>query len=696
MSVSSPETSRPSNVDIATDLGDTRWHRSTRLFWVIALALVCLAWWHSTALIASNEARELEIANKDLANITRLADEHASRTFRSADFVTKLVRQRYAEQGDKLNLSALEKSGLIDTDIFNQVGVIDAKGIYKLANVSVPERLSLGDREHFKVHIDAKGDDIYISKPVLGRVTRKWSIQLTRRITAPNGEFGGVVVVSIDVGYFTRFYGDLNLGHNGLAALYAADGIALARRVGNEDKVGQDARASHVFDQVSKGVLAGSFARRSVVDGTERLFNFRKIPHYPLIVVAGRDMQDLLQSHQQSAHALRLQSLVMSLLIVVLTFGLTRYFGRIKSEVHERHLAQLRVQDRTEQLNAIFSLSPDGFVTFDRSHCVKYGNPAFAQMLAQDAPKLEGLHEDDFSAWLDSRCTGTKRFPGVASMRGDPAQRIVISVDKKAPKFIEISSRNSESRSVSQILYFRDISHQFEVDRMKSEFMSIAAHELRTPMASIYGFAEVLLAQEVDADSLKEYVGIIHEQSKNVSKILDDLLDIARIEARRGIDFHRVPLDVNALVKEALKLYRWPDDRPPPVVTLAEKTGWVIADQGKLRQVIFNVLSNAYKYSAAGSPVRVEVETPLTPTAPQTCAIKVTDVGIGMTPAQLQRICERFYRADTSGKVSGTGLGMSIVKEIVELHEGRVDIQSVFGQGTTVTITLPLKAAPST
>jgi signal transduction histidine kinase len=114
-----------------------------------------------------------------------------------------------------------------------------------------------------------------------------------------------------------------------------------------------------------------------------------------------------------------------------------------------------------------------------------------------------------------------------------------------------------------------------------------------------------------------------------------------------------------------------------------------MADSAKIRQVVTNVLSNAYKYSPSGGAVSIQIQSKvMAGQEPQAC-IHITDAGIGMTPEQLSRVCERFYRADASGKISGTGLGMSIVKEIVELHRGQLSLVSTPGQGTTVSVCLP-------
>ncbi len=137
---------------------------------------------------------------------------------------------------------------------------------------------------------------------------------------------------------------------------------------------------------------------------------------------------------------------------------------------------------------------------------------------------------------------------------------------------------------------------------------------------------------------------------------------------------------------------------PAPGVAATPAAGVVRGDAKKLTQAITNVLSNAYKYSPGGGAVELGVversgdggEAGEVADAPRMLGIRIADRGIGMTPEQLARVCERFYRADTSGKIPGTGLGMSIVREIVELHGGLIDFESAPGAGTTVTLWLPM------
>jgi signal transduction histidine kinase len=219
--------------------------------------------------------------------------------------------------------------------------------------------------------------------------------------------------------------------------------------------------------------------------------------------------------------------------------------------------------------------------------------------------------------------------------------------------------------------------------------LSTAAHELRTPMASILGFAEVLLQHPHDAPTQHEFLATIYRQSQLIANILDELLDLTRIEARRDKDFRYTRVDLQELLADLVKDYPLPIGRTAPLLDLPAQPLYLMADSGKLRQALLNVVSNAYKYSPGGGPVHIKAWINHDEgQAPDAC-IEITDHGIGMTPAQLARVCERFYRADTSGKTPGTGLGMCIVKEIIDLHQGQLSLDSTPGQGTHVRLCLP-------
>ena len=311
--------------DLSSEASNPRYATVYSLLWASAVVLIFLVWLHVFSLDRDNQDREFATATRDLSNLTRLTQEHADRTLRSADQVIRFVQARYLELGPRLDLAALTRQGVIDTEIFNQVGVIDAKGMYILSNLPLKAPMDLSDREHFKVHVEKDSGALFVSKPLIGRASGKWSVQLTRRITLPDGRFGGVVVVSIDPGYFTRFYGELNLGPGGLTALYGLDGLARARIVGDKSEFGTDASKSMLFERLGRGEVIGAYTQKSVVDGVERQFYFRRIPGYPLAVVSGVDVQFLLRNSEHSRQALYLQGGMVSLLILLLCGGLSRH-----------------------------------------------------------------------------------------------------------------------------------------------------------------------------------------------------------------------------------------------------------------------------------------------------------------------------------------------------------------------------------
>ena len=361
---------------------------------------------------------------------------------------------------------------------------------------------------------------------------------------------------------------------------------------------------------------------------------------------------------------------------------------------HELESALGRIREHTEQLNAIFDLSPDGFISFDAQRRVKYASPAFFRMTGLPSAEIIGVGEAAFSDRLARACLDPARFPGIEALQTG-GRRQLIELTGAGKHVLEVGLRRSSAETVSQILYFRDVTQETEVDRMKSEFLSHAAHELRTPMASIYGYSELMMTQDFSDAERKEFLAIIHRQSETMIAIINELLDLVRIDDRRGKEFHFASVDAAALVRELAADFGVPTGQQAAAIDVPAQPCPVRADRNKLLQAMRNVLSNAYKYSPGGGAVTISLicERLGTTSQPARVGIRVIDHGIGMTPQQTARVCERFYRADASGNIPGTGLGMSIVKEIMDLHGGEMQIESQLGTGTTVTLWLSAASA---
>jgi signal transduction histidine kinase/GAF domain-containing protein/ActR/RegA family two-component response regulator len=237
------------------------------------------------------------------------------------------------------------------------------------------------------------------------------------------------------------------------------------------------------------------------------------------------------------------------------------------------------------------------------------------------------------------------------------------------------------------VIIYRDVTQYKELDRIKSEFLSTAAHELRSPLTSLLGFSELLLLRKDLSDEERvRFLKYINDHAMHLKQLVDDLLDISRIESGVSFVVKLEPLELYPLFEQEVR--SWQESHPDHTYQLFDGNDWpqVHADKDRIRQVMRNLLSNATKYSPAGGTIAVSA----TPVGGY-IEITVADEGIGMTDEELTHIFEKFWRANASSTaVEGTGLGLVIVKHIVEQHGGQVWVESIKGKETVVHFTLPL------
>ena len=236
-----------------------------------------------------------------------------------------------------------------------------------------------------------------------------------------------------------------------------------------------------------------------------------------------------------------------------------------------------------------------------------------------------------------------------------------------------------------------DRTSEADVSRAHTDFVANASHELRTPLAAIIGYAETLEdgGPAVDEEASKRFFAIIGREARRMRALVEDLMTLSHVEAEKH-DRPSEPVDIanlTARVVAEVKTLKG-KERVELVQPLAE--GLVLADSGQLEQVLRNLIDNALKYGDQDQPVSVSLE----PTGSR-LVMKITDRGAGIAPEHLPHLTRRFYRTDPGrSRVSGgTGLGLAIVKHIVERHAGQLDIASTLGEGTTVSVSLPLMAS---
>jgi signal transduction histidine kinase len=241
------------------------------------------------------------------------------------------------------------------------------------------------------------------------------------------------------------------------------------------------------------------------------------------------------------------------------------------------------------------------------------------------------------------------------------------------------------------VIVFRDITREREIAQAKNEFVSVVAHELRTPMTSIKGYTDLILQGALGEvnDEQRHFLRIVKANVDRLSELIGDLLDTARIEAGR-IRLEIEPIQVTSIVGEVCdSLAETIRERGLELTVEADPdVPTVQADRNRLIQILMNLLSNAYRYTPSGGSITVSVR--LTDDA---VLVAVADSGIGIAPEDQERIFERFHRVDNEivNRQTGTGLGLTIARSLVELHGGRLWLESEFGVGSTFFFTLPIQ-----
>ena len=240
------------------------------------------------------------------------------------------------------------------------------------------------------------------------------------------------------------------------------------------------------------------------------------------------------------------------------------------------------------------------------------------------------------------------------------------------------------------IVHLIDRTGSHAAERMRVDFVANASHELRTPLAAILGFIETLSDLNVadDRDTRERFLKIMFDEARRMQRLVDDLMSLSRIEAEK-YELPRGPVDLAAIVAEVETIFheRHGERGRNVVCQIEPDLPAVNGDSAQLSQLLHNLVSNSAKYGRPGTPITIR----LARGAGSMVTLSVSDEGEGIHPDHIPRLTERFYRVDSgrSRAMGGTGLGLAIVKHIVERHRGRLDISSVLGKGTTISIHIP-------
>ena len=344
-----------------------------------------------------------------------------------------------------------------------------------------------------------------------------------------------------------------------------------------------------------------------------------------------------------------------------------------------------KVDSERAKLDLVLSSMFEGVIVTDSSEKIILMNPSLRKIFFVDTnpegkKPLEVIRNTAVQDIVDKIIQGKQ---GLAT------EEITVSIPEE--KILKVNGvpivRNNEFEGA--ILVFHDITELRRLEQIRQDFVANVSHELRTPISSIKGYAETLLEGALeDKDNAKEFISIIYQDSNRLANLINDLLDLSKIESGK-MKMNFSPLDAVSVIKRAITVI----ENQAKVksisfkVNLAPELPKIKADETRFSQVMINLLDNAIKYTPENGSVTVAAKV-----VNNSLQVDIEDTGIGISEKDLPRIFERFYRVDKarSRELGGTGLGLSIVKHIVQAHGGQVWVKSELGLGSTFSFTIPL------
>src|SRR5688500_5316697 len=388
--------------------------------------------------------------------------------------------------------------------------------------------------------------------------------------------------------------------------------------------------------------------------------------------------------------------------------------GQVAVDINNAHLYEL-IRDQAERLGsmlrreqedasrsqAILEAVADGVLVTGANSRISFLNSSAEKILGLESRRVIGQSLDVFgglfgraaSSWMQTLRDWSEWH--VAYQQGDTFAE-QIDLENGQIILVHLAPVILQNDFLGTVSIFRDITHEVEVDRLKSEFVATVSHELRTPMTSIRGYVDVLLMGAAGAlnENQAHFLNIVKNNTERLNILVNDLLDISRIESGR-VTLSPQALDLREVAEDVIEdvLRRSQEENKPMALSLdaPKKLPPVYGDVERVRQIMGNLVDNAYHYTPENGTITVQIH-------PQNggnqIQVDVKDNGVGISLEDQSRVFERFYRGEHPMVLAstGTGLGLSIVKRVVALHQGRIWMESsgVPGNGSTFSFTLPV------
>lgn len=665
-----------------------------------------------SAVVLATGLRSFEQRGRDAAeNLARSLSQAIESELDRVDMVLRAVVLEHARSGaDRARLPSIieQQHSLIEE--LDSLHATDSAGVLRFGRgVNPALDLDISDRSHFVQARDTPAPLLLVGGPQQTRISKKWAIVLARRLNRPDGGFDGMVYANVAVERFQNLFATVNLGSQGAVTLRMLPGLQLVARHASQNLVSATVGSISASEELRRALGlrpdAGSYIARAPMDGVERAAAYRRLDGYPLLIVAGLGTSDFLAPWRTEVAVVA----GLCALTAVTLFGSTWLILRARRRELASRLALQESEaflDRTGRIAAVGGWELDiasGMITWSAQTCrlldtpVGY-RPTLEQGLAFVAPEARDMASQRLQDSIADGVAWMLELPLVTASGRRIWVRAVAEVEYEAARPVRVVgavqdiTEQRESKAElqrEQALRAQLEDHARALDSMageRGEMLDVLAHEVRQPLnnasAALQSAATVLAEVHEPAASLRlSRAQLVMNQ---VLGRLDNTLAVASLLARPD-PIEREDGDVDALV--AVAVADMPAEQRGRIrVERATTTRTASMDMSLMRLALRNLLSNALKHAPADSPVRVRLSDSDHPLA---LVIEVTDAGAGVPAEVVPRLFERGARGDPSGH----GLGLYIVRRVMELHGGRVELAS--NEPGRVTLRLVVAQAPA-
>ena len=353
---------------------------------------------------------------------------------------------------------------------------------------------------------------------------------------------------------------------------------------------------------------------------------------------------------------------------------LSPLFDRLRDQSRTIGRQMDELQLRQREFTAITENMREGFLLVDgKLHILSGNHSAFELLGRQEVKPGELLYDAD--------CRPEILDAVETALSGSHAE-LLLSIDDVSWQVLA-NPVVASGQVAGAVILCMDVTEREQRERLRREFSANVSHELKTPLTSISGFAELMKEGLVPPEKIPEFSGDIYKESRRLIGLVDDIIQLSRLD-ENSTQFERAPVDLYELSEQAMASLRPVADRQSVSLSLQGEHAEIDGVEQLLKEMIYNLLDNAVKYNVPGGSVTLRVNK----VGPRT-VLSVSDTGIGIPYADQPRVFERFYRVDKSHskEVGGTGLGLSIVRHAAQYHNARLDLKSQPGKGTTITVT---------